>query len=127
MAKELISAEASGSAVTVVESALARPGQRRPLSRRNALKFGFWTAIGAALVSGGAGVLNSLYPRGVTGFGGPVAVLPAAIPKPGAPPVQNFEGHFLLVNLEKDEGRIADDETPAEGGLVALWWKCPHL
>ena len=38
--------------------------------------------------------------------------------KPGAPPLQDFEGHFLLVNLEKDEGRIADDATPAEGGLI---------
>ncbi|MDP9238179.1 MAG: Rieske 2Fe-2S domain-containing protein, partial [Chloroflexota bacterium] len=78
-------------------------------------------------LAGGAGVLNTLYPRGVAGFGGPVTVLPAAIPKPGAPPMQDFEGHFFLVNLEKDEGRIAGDATAAEGGLMALWWKCPHL
>ncbi|MBI5289395.1 MAG: Rieske 2Fe-2S domain-containing protein [Chloroflexi bacterium] len=75
----------------------------------------------------GATLLNSLYPRGVAGFGGPVAVLAAQIPKPGAPPVQNIEGHFLLVNLAPGEGRLASDETPAEGGLLALWWKCPHL
>jgi cytochrome b6-f complex iron-sulfur subunit len=97
------------------------------VSRRNVLKLGFWTALGAALVSGGVGFLNTLYPRGVAGFGGPVTVLPVAIPKPGAPPLQNLEGHFLLVNLDKDEGRIADDATPTEGGLMALWWKCPHL
>ena len=100
---------------------------RLPLSRRNVLKLGFWTALGAVAVSAGATFLNTLYPRNVTGFGGPVAVPPAAIPKPGAPPLQSFDGHFLLVNLDKDEGRLADDAAPAAGGLLALWWKCPHL
>ena len=33
----------------------------------------------------------------------------------------------VLVNLAPDEGRLASDQTPAAGGLLALWWKCPHL
>lgn len=97
------------------------------LSRRRVLKIGFWTSLGALAVSAGAGVLNSLYPRKTEPFGGPVVVLANAIPKPGDPPRQNFEGHFLLVNLDRNEGRIAGDGAAADGGLLALWWKCPHL
>jgi cytochrome b6-f complex iron-sulfur subunit len=37
------------------------------------------------------------------------------------------DGRFLLVNLAPDEGRISGDSAAAGGGLVALWWKCPHL
>ncbi len=100
---------------------------RAGLSRRSVLKAGFWTSVGALLVSAGATIINGLYPRSVEPFGGPVAVPASMVPQPGAPPRQNFEGHFLLVNLKPNEGRIATDETPASGGLVALWWKCPHL
>jgi cytochrome b6-f complex iron-sulfur subunit len=91
------------------------------------LKAGFW---GSLLALGGgvvATIVNSVYPRNVTGFGGPVSVLADNVPRPGDPPRQNFEGHFLLVNLEAGEGRIAGDRAEAPGGLVALWWKCPHL
>ena len=49
------------------------------------------------------------------------------IPQPGDPPKPNFDGHFLLVNLAVDEGRIAEDTSETAGGLVAPWWKCPHL
>ena len=104
-----------------------QPGLARAMTRRGVLKLGFWGAIGATLVAAGATVVNTLYPRRVAGFGGPVAVQAASIPKPGAAPVPNFDGHFLLVNLAPDEGRAAEDDAAAEGGLLALWWKCPHL
>ena len=55
------------------------------------------------------------------------ALLAEQIPEPGDPPKQSIEGHFLLVNLKPDEGRVASDEAPTAGGLLALWWKCPHL
>lgn len=97
------------------------------LSRRGVLKLGFWTAIFATLAGAGATIVNNLYPRSVEPFGGPVVVPAAKIPKPGQAPVANFDGHFLLVNLDKDEGRIATDEDITDGGLLALWWKCPHL
>lgn len=100
---------------------------RRRLSRRGVLKLAFWMSLGAMAVGAGATIVNSLYPRTVDAFGGPVVVPPARIPKPGAAPAQNLDGHFLLVNLEPDEGRIANDAAPADGGLLALWWKCPHL
>jgi cytochrome b6-f complex iron-sulfur subunit len=100
---------------------------RLGVGRRTILRWAFWSSIGTALVAAGATVVNSLYPRGITGFGGPVVVPPASIPKPGADPVQIFDAHCLLVNLEPGEGRAVGDATPAPGGLLALWWKCPHL
>ncbi len=113
-----------GSAPAVISST---PALTAPLSRRRLLKLGFWTAIGATLLSAGATFVNTLYPRSVAGFGGPVAVPAVAIPKPGAAPIANFDGHFLLVNLKAEEGLAAGDDTAAGGGLLALWWKCPHL
>ncbi len=113
------------SAAVVEAGSHSRSGAR--LSRRRVLKIGLWTSLGALAVSAGAGVLNNLYPRKTDSFGGPVVVAANAIPQPGEAPRQNFEGHFLLVNLAADEGRIAGDESAADGGLLALWWKCPHL
>lgn len=103
------------------------PTTRPPLTRRKVLQWAFWTSAAAAMAGGVASLVNSLYPRTVEPFGGPVVVPAALIPRPGAAPVPNADGHFLLVNLEPDEGRIAGDETATSGGLLALWWKCPHL
>ena len=110
-----------------VVGAETQGGSISRFSRRRALKIGFWTSLGALAVSAGAGVLNNLYPRKTEAFGGPVVVAAGAIPQPGEAPRQNFEGHFLLVNLAADEGRIASDDAATDGGLLALWWKCPHL
>ncbi len=109
------------------ETVAPSPAAPTRVSRRGILRLGFFTALATMLAGVGATIVNTLYPRGVTGFGGPVAVPASRIPKPGHPPVQNVEGHFLLVNLAPDEGRLASDDAPAAGGLLALWWKCPHL
>lgn len=117
---------------------VASDGARSALTRRSVLKLGFWTAIGATVFGMGASVLNSLWPRGVSGFGGPVVVPAASVPKPGDPPLKSIEGRFLLVNLAPGEGLLhADDAASGEagtdgtaaasGGLVALWTRCPHL
>jgi cytochrome b6-f complex iron-sulfur subunit len=103
------------------------PVAATPVARRAVLRWAFWGSIAAAVTGGAASLINALYPRTVEAFGGPVAVPAAAIPRPGTAPVPTADGHFLLVNLATDEGRLASDETPASGGLLALWWKCPHL
>jgi cytochrome b6-f complex iron-sulfur subunit len=101
--------------------------ERRRINRRSMLKLGFWTSLGLAVASAVGGVLNLLYPRGVSGFGGPIAVDARWIPRPGDPPKEHVLGRFFLVNLEPGEGLPAGASLPSPGGLVALWTRCPHL
>jgi cytochrome b6-f complex iron-sulfur subunit len=99
----------------------------RVLRRRRVLQLAFWSGVGAVLSGAVASTVNALWPRRVDAFGGPVVVSPGAVPRPGDPPVKNIEGHFLLVNLEPGEGMTSRVDEPSRGGLLALWWKCPHL
>ena len=87
------------------------------VSRRRVLQVGFWTSIGAMLAGAGACGLDIIYPSTVTGFGGKVSVPASAIPPPGEK-VQIASGRFWLVNLTQEQGGP---------GLLALWWRCPHL
>jgi cytochrome b6-f complex iron-sulfur subunit len=103
------------------------PAMGAAMTRRRALAAGFWVGAGALVAGGGAALLNVLYPRKVEPFGGPVFVGRALIPRPGEPPRAVQEGHFLLAHLLPDEGRIAGDEASSPGGVLALWWRCPHL
>jgi cytochrome b6-f complex iron-sulfur subunit len=96
------------------------------MSRRRVLLASFWGAVGALFTGAAATVLNTVFPRNVTGFGGPITVPAFAVPKPGDPPKPVVEGRFLLVNLKPGEGSMIGDDTPV-GGLIALYRKCPHL
>lgn len=97
------------------------------VTRRRVLHLAFWTSISAIAVGAGATIVNTLFPRGVTGFGGPVVVETAAVPKIGDPPKPIIEGRFLLVNLAPGEGLLQEGAGETAGGLVALYRKCPHL
>jgi cytochrome b6-f complex iron-sulfur subunit len=101
--------------------------ERSQLSRRSVLRVAFWSSMLALLGGIGATIVNTLHPRDKDVFGGPVAVLAKDIPSPGEAPKQIMDGHCWLVNLLPDEGRVAGDSAPTDGGLLALWWKCPHL
>ena len=108
-------AKPAGPATAVVNA------QRVPgtpiVSRRAILQIGFWTGIGAAVAGVAAGGIDFVYPRGVAGFGGTVSVSADAVPAPGEK-VQIPGGRFWLVSLTEEQGGP---------GLLALWWKCPHL
>jgi cytochrome b6-f complex iron-sulfur subunit len=101
---------------TAVVVAERQPGT--PIvSRRRMLMVGFWAGVGAMVAGAAACGLDLIYPTKVTGFGGNVNVASAAVPKPGDK-VQIAEGKFWLVNLTAEQGGP---------GLLALWWRCPHL
>lgn len=106
----------TGQAVTAVVDVQRVPGTP-VVPRRSILRLAFWTGIGASIAGTAAAGLDFVYPRGVSGFGGTVSVSAAAVPAPGQK-IQVPAGRFWLVNL-----------TEAQGGpgLLALWWKCPHL
>jgi cytochrome b6-f complex iron-sulfur subunit len=106
---------------------VAIPERRAAIGRRRVLIASFWAGIGATLVGGAGAVLNTLYPRNVSGFGGPIVVPPNAIPAAGDPPKPVVEGRFLLVNLAAGEAALPGDDRETSGGLLALYRKCPHL
>ncbi len=92
------------------------PGQP-VVSRRRILQIGFWSSVGAAIAGAAACSVDLLYPRDVKGFGGKVSAGDVSQYPPGSK-TKVQEGHFWVVNLTEEQGGP---------GLLALWWKCPHL
>ncbi len=101
---------------TAVVTPLPEPGQPA-VSRRNILRVGFWSSLGVMAAGMGACGVDLLYPRGVTGFGGTVSVDPKEVPAPGQK-ASIQRGRFWLAHLTEEQGGP---------GILALWWKCPHL
>lgn len=53
------------------------------------------------------------WPLRTSAFGTPIPVSDSQVPGPGEPPFRHQAGRFYLINNEE--------------GLLALYWKCPHL
>jgi cytochrome b6-f complex iron-sulfur subunit len=87
------------------------------VTRRRVLQMGFWASVGAAVAGMAACGVDLLYPRNVVGFGGVVSAGDVSLYPPGSK-TQVPEGRFWLVHLTEEQGGP---------GLLALWWKCPHL
>lgn len=103
----------------------ARQIEARKLARRSFLRVSAFAGLAlftGALVSSFLGFFNLRKP---TGFGGVVTVTADRIPRPGTDPVRIPEGKFWLVNLNGPEGDVL--QAGGTGGLLALYWKCPHL
>lgn len=98
-------------------ASLGGPPLKERVSRRGVLRGGFWVGLLATLAGLGAVLLDLIYPRKVTGFGGTVSAGNAADVSPGEK-IRIPEGRFWLVSLTEEQGGP---------GLLALWQKCPHL
>ncbi len=92
------------------------PGQP-VVSRRRILQMSFWSGLGAIIAGAAASGVDFAYPRGVKGFGGKVSLNKGDLPPPGEKAVV-AKGRFWLSHLTEEQGGP---------GLLALWWKCPHL
>jgi cytochrome b6-f complex iron-sulfur subunit len=95
------------------------------VARRSFLRVGAFAGLTltvGALLSGFLGFFNLRHP---TGFGGVVNVAKARIPKAGDDPARISEGKFWLSNLQGAQGDVLG--VGGTGGLMALYWKCPHL
>ncbi len=91
---------------------LARsPGNRT--SRRQFLRNTVLGSAGIILLELTGGLLYFFWPQKTGAFGSKIAILRGNIPAPGSAPLKVQDGRFLLINN--------DD------GLLALYWKCPHL
>ena len=103
----------------------ARQAEARKVSRRSFMRVSAFAGLTLALGAFSAFFLGFFNLRSPQGFGRPVTVPKIQIPEPGAEPVRITEGKFWLVNLDGNEGDVLDQG--GTGGLLALYWKCPHL
>ena len=120
------------SAEAAPQRAIVRAAQRRraggmEVTRRQFMGASFWGVLGIGLTGSVAAFLAFFWPRGLTGFGGQIGVAAELVPEPGDDPVRLAIGKFWLVNLEPGEGTHGGFGEQGAGGLLALWWKCPHL
>jgi cytochrome b6-f complex iron-sulfur subunit len=103
----------------------ARQREARKISRRSFLRVSTFAGLTLSLGALTAGFLGFFNLRHPTGFGGVVNVAKARIPKAGEDPVRISEGKFWLSNLQGGQGDVLG--IGGTGGLMALYWKCPHL
>jgi cytochrome b6-f complex iron-sulfur subunit len=103
----------------------ARQAESRKLARRSFLRVGAFAGLSLFVGAQIAGFLGFFNLRKPTGFGGTVNVAANRIPGASAEPVRISEGKFWLVNLSGPEGDVLG--AGGTGGLLALYWKCPHL
>ncbi len=110
--------------VTRAQRRRARQGQ---VTRRQLLRVSFWGFFTFGLTGGLGAFLSNFWPRGVTGFGGRIPVAASAVPSAGADPQPIQIGKFYLTHLRAGDGTHAGFGQEGDEGLLALWWKCPHL
>ncbi len=103
----------------------ARQQEARRIARRSFLRVSVFAGLSLFVGSQVASFLGFFNLRKPTGFGGVVNVAQARIPKPGDEPARISEGKHWLVNLSGAQGDVLG--VGGAGGLVALYWKCPHL
>ena len=77
------------------------------------------------------GFVNFFWPRQVAGFGGVIRIPASQVPQPGDDPKRYSVMKGYIVNLRPGDGvppQFQSFAAPSEaGGILALWWKCPHL
>lgn len=100
-------------------------------TRRSMMRTAFWASLGVTLAGFLLGFVNFFWPRKVTGFGGIVKVPASQVPQPGEDPRRIVEMKGYIVNLKPGEGvpeQFGSFAQPSqEGGILALYQKCPHL
>ena len=119
------SSDAQQPVAATVDTPVATPVPKRPIvTRRLFILGGFWTTLSLALVGLMGPSLDFAFTRNPSGGAREVFVSPERIPAPGDDPVVIAEGRFFLVNLEAG---TTPNREKTDGGLLALWQKCPHL
>jgi cytochrome b6-f complex iron-sulfur subunit len=103
----------------------ARQQEARRIARRSFLRVSVFAGLTLFIFSQIAGFLGFFNKLKPTGFGGVVNVPASRIPSLGSEPVRITESKSWLVNLQGGQGDVLD--VGGTGGLMALYWKCPHL
>lgn len=118
-------AAASPAQSLAVDTPIAKPvPKRQAITRRLFILGGFWSSMTLAVVGLIGPSLDFMWPRKLGGFGGPIGVSKDRIPAVGDDPKVIPEGRFFLLNLEAG---VTPNGEKTDGGVLALWRKCPHL
>lgn len=121
-AGQVAAAAAGPPAVVVVQPPPA--GFTAPeVTRRKVLAIGFWAGLLGVLGGIAVTFLNFFYPRGITGFGTPIAVGTVDQLAPGGF-IRSLEAKAWVMRLGAQE---AEREGAPEGSIIALYHVCPHL
>lgn len=104
---------------------VARQAEARKVARRSFLRVSVFAGLSLSLGAWIVGFLGFFNRRKPVGFGGIVIVTKATIPPSGADPARVTEGKFWLSHLQGAQGDVL--QVGGTGGLLALYWKCPHL
>ncbi|MGH2598360.1 MAG: ubiquinol-cytochrome c reductase iron-sulfur subunit, partial [Dehalococcoidia bacterium] len=104
---------------------------RNLYTRRSLVRTSFWAGLGVTVAGLLLGFVNFFWPRRVIGFGGIVRIPASQMPQPGDDPKRFSEMKGYIVNLRPGDGvppQFQSFAAPSKaGGILALWWKCPHL
>ena len=84
-----------------------------PVARRQFLRNAALGAVGSVLTLLGAATGLLLWPNKTGAFGSELTVRAEDLPAVNAPPYRHTAGHFYVAHNTD--------------GLLAMWWKCPHL
>lgn len=117
-------ATAGGPHAIVVVRPEATGMQLPEVTRRKVLLVGFWSAMGALMLGIVVTILNSLYPRDVTGFGGTVFVGSVDLLAPGKK-LHNLDAKAWIVRFDATQAKR--NPGAQEGAILALYHKCVHL
>lgn len=90
-----------------------RDGRRATLSRRTFLRNSVLGSVAVVGLQVAGGAFAYAWPLKTSRFGSKIPVPRSAVPPVGGAPLRVLDGRFLLINNED--------------GLLALYWKCPHL
>jgi cytochrome b6-f complex iron-sulfur subunit len=126
-----VAAPSGGAAVAAVAApgiVVVRPQAAGPtmpqVSRRKVLLVGFWSAMGVMMLGIVTTIINSLYPRGITGFGSEVYVGTVDQLEPGKK-LQNLDAKVWMVRFDAEQARR--NPGAVEGSILAVYHKCVHL
>lgn len=103
-------------ALGLLELAQAAHGEtraKRLTSRRSFTRNAALGAVGIVVAQITGGFVWLLWPNKTGAFGGEINLSAQNVPEVGGEPFRYAQGQFFVVNTEE--------------GVLALWWKCPHL
>jgi cytochrome b6-f complex iron-sulfur subunit len=96
-----------------LQSAHGATPARKLTSRRSFTRNATLGAVGIVVAQITGAFVWLLWPNKTGAFGGEITVGAANVPAVGGDPFRHSQGQFYVVNTDN--------------GVLALWWKCPHL